>query len=139
MPCAKHLVEVRNRWSEFERRDARALAISFSSPAEAGLHAGRLKLPFELAVDPARTTYVGYGVARGTPWQAWHPKAQWKYFCAWLRGEEIAPSRRGDDLLQLGADFVIGPNRTVRLAYYSRRSDDRPAVDLLLAALDGRR
>ncbi len=136
MPCAKHLVEVRDRWAEFERRGARALAISFSSPAEVGLHAGHLELLFDLAADPARITYAGYGVARGSAWQAWHPKAQWKYFRAWLRGEEIAPTKRGDDLLQLGADFVIGADGIVRLAYYSRRSDDRPPVDTLLAALD---
>lgn len=137
MPCAKHLVEVRDRWAEFERRDARALAISFSTPHEVGLHAGCLDLPFELAVDPERSTYAGYGVARGSIWQAWHPRAQWKYLKAWVRGEKIARTRKGDDLLQLGADFVIGADGIVKLAYYSRRSDDRPAVDALISALDG--
>ena len=136
MPCKKHLVEVRNRWVEFERRDAKALAVSFSSLAEVGLHAGGLELPFELAADPGRSTYESYGVERGTRWQAWHPRAQWKYLKAWIRGEEIVRNKKGDDLLQLGADFVIGADRRIRLAYYSRRSDDRPSVDALLAALD---
>jgi len=136
MPCTRHLVEVRHHWTEFERRDARVLAISFSPPSEVAAHAGRLKLPYELAADPQRSTYTSYGVERGTTWQAWHPKALWKYIKAWARGEKIQRNKKGDDLLQLGADFVIGKDRIVRLAYYSQRSDDRPSVDLLLAGLD---
>lgn len=113
----------------------RVLVVSFSARDELQHHADRLKLPFPMATDPARKAYAAYGMVRGSHWQAWHPRALWKYLVHRLRGNPIEPSKPGDDLLQLGGDVVVDGRGIVRLLYTSKRSDDRPAVDLLLGSL----
>lgn len=128
---------MRDRWSEFERRGAEALAVSFAQPAELLLHAYSLALPFDLAADPGRIAYDRYGVGRASAWQVWHPLVTWWYLKARARGERARPTRKGDDRRQLGADFIIGADGRILWAYRCRRPDDRPPVEALLEALDG--
>jgi hypothetical protein len=50
-------------------------------------------------------------------------------------GRHPDPARQGEDVLQLGGDFIL--DREGRLAYAYRSADptDRPAVEVLLRAV----
>jgi hypothetical protein len=126
---------VRHHSKRFEEKAIRVLVVSFSPREEVLHHADRLRLPFPMATDPERRAYAAYGMTRGSTWQAWHPRALWKYMVHGLRGNRIERSKPGDDLLQLGGDVLVDKQGIVRLSYPSKRSDDRPSVDLLLKSL----
>ena len=120
---------------EIEALDAEVLVISFAPLDELGRYRSELKLPFPIGSDPKGKAYVDYGLAKGSRRQIWHPKTALKYLGYVLKGKKIKKPKKGDDLYQLGGDFVIDAQGRVLLAYASERPDDRPSVDTLIAAL----
>lgn len=129
MQVARHDAALRDR-------NATVLVVSFGRDPDAiEAYRRRLALPFPIASDPARRAYAAFGLERGPWWRIWHPRTVWRYFQLVTAGHRLRSPARGEDLAQLGGDFVIGPDRVVRFAHASRRPDDRPAVARLLAAL----
>lgn len=51
------------------------------------------------------------------------------------RGNARSGAAVDDDLHQLGGDFVTDADGILRLCHRSRRPDDRPAIDEILAAI----
>jgi len=94
-----------------------------------------LGLPFPIAADPDRCAYRAYGLLRGSVWRVWHPRVLWRYVVLLIRGRKLRRPARGEDLSQLGGDFVIGPDGSLQLAYRSERPDDRPSIDEIIAAI----
>ena len=97
------------------------------------------RMPFVVCGDPARAVYRRYGLQRGGVLQVFRWRSPRPYVVAGGRGMRAAWSARGDDLLQLGGDFLVDPAGRLRLAYYSEAPDDRPPTAQLLAAITGER
>jgi peroxiredoxin len=126
------VVQLHHRRDEFEALNARILLIGFepADRARAWMREGKITFPF--LIDPDRAVYRAYGLKRSVL-RSWHPRNLWFYFRRILRGESIP--RFEADPNQMGGDFVIDPNKVVRLAYYSKDATDRPSVEQLLSIL----
>ncbi len=129
-------MKVRDRWSRWEAVDAAALFVVFDEPdlvrrtMLADLEVGAL--PFTVLVDRERASYVRWGLSRA-PWHTiWlHPAVYRTYWRLLRSGDRLRAG--GRDTLQLGGDFVIGPDGDVVLSRPQQR-DDRPPVGELLRA-----
>lgn len=121
--------------AELERHGAAVLVVSFGAPAALDDFLTRMGLPFPIAGDPDRRGYQAYGMLHGSGWQIWHPRTLWRYARLRLGGTRLQRPADGDDVHQLGGDFVIDGAGTLRLCHASVRPDDRPSLATLLAAL----
>jgi hypothetical protein len=87
-------------------------------------------LPFPVLVDLDRRAYAAWGCTRTKWWTVYlDPRVWWAYARLLRGGEQLR--RGGADTLQLGGDFMVGPDD--RLLYARpQQVDDRPPVGELL-------
>jgi len=126
---------VRDHWQEFEKLGAAALVISFAQSEELARFRNHLKLPFPITADPEQLAYRDYDLGKGSTWQVWHPKTVLKYLGYAASGKKIERPEKGEDLNQLGGDFVIDAQGILRYAFRSQRPDHRPPINELTTAL----
>ena len=93
-------------------------------------------LPFPILVDPDRATYRAYGLGRGSVRRVWGWKAARRYMEIFRQGGLRDLHRPTEDTLQLGGDFIVGPDGTLAWGFWSEGPDDRPSVDELIKQLD---
>jgi hypothetical protein len=92
-------------------------------------------LPFPAAADPSRQAYRAFGLER-TSWRALlRPGILLGYLGLMLRGWRPRKPYPGEDVLQLGGDFVLDSEGRLLYAYRSADPTDRPAAADLLRAL----
>lgn len=109
------------------------VAVSMSRPDGVARSLAERPLPFPLLADPDRRAYAAFGLGRTTWARIARPDVLWRYAGFVLRGAKVRRVPEGEDPLQTGGDFLIGPDRRLAWAYTSPDPTDRPAVDLLLA------
>ncbi len=94
-----------------------------------------LEVPFPVLIDVARQAYRDWGLGRAPPIQTYvSPRHVLGYARMLLGGERL--HRPGKDTLQLGGDFVVGPDGVIRYSHPQSAADDRPPVGLLLRHLE---
>ena len=89
---------------------------------------------FRLLLDPDRLAYQAYGLERSA-WRAWSPRTIWYYIKAKLQGKEQYDSH-GEDVHQLGGDFIVDNKGILRFVYRSHDPVDRPSVAELHQVLE---
>ncbi len=94
-----------------------------------------LNLSFPVAADTTRAAYKSYGLTQASFLQIWHPKTLWRYLVLLCKGRKLQRPKKGDDLSQLGADFIVDANGTISYAHYSVRPDDRPNIAEVVNAI----
>jgi hypothetical protein len=127
---------VRDRYEDIRRQGGEVLIVSFSPPAFLTMYLREQPLPFALVSDPSLRAYRAFGLER-TTWRALlRPTVVVRFLRFLGRGWRLKRPRKGEDVLQLGGDFVVDAQR--RLVYAHRGSDptDRPPVADLLRALE---
>lgn len=124
---------MRDRLNEFA--GAEVVVITFASPRVLAGYRRRFVDPLAVLADPDRAVYRAYGLARGSWWQVWGPKVVGRYVTLMGAGARLERPTHGDDLNQLGGDFVVGPDGRLRLCRPQTGPEDRPTVDELLAAI----
>ena len=111
------------------------LAVAFDEPARvrAGLLSG-VDDPWPVLIDRRREAYRSWGLGRASRLKL--ARLDWVrgYARMVLRGDRLA--RPGEDVLQLGGDFVIGRDGTIVLAHPQRDFDDRPPAAVLVRTLE---
>ena len=88
--------------------------------------------PLPTVCDPGRAAYREFGLDRGRWSMFLRPGVLLRYLRLIAAGWRPRPGENGEDVLQLGGDFILSADR--RLVYAHRSSDpaDRPdAADLL--------
>ncbi len=124
-------MKVQSRRDEFERAGAAVLFVAFDRPQrlrESLLADVDLVLP--LLVDESRATYRAWGLRRSSVAGVWlDPRVWWRYIALVSRGARLRSV--GEDTLQLGGDFVIDGEGTVRWARPQRRDDRPPVAELV--------
>jgi alkyl hydroperoxide reductase subunit AhpC len=128
-------VEVREHYEDIADYNAEVLVISFALAEALEGYRSYLKLPFFIASDPERRAYRDYGMLKGSTWQVWHPRLLWKYVVLISSGMKLQRPAKGEDISQLGGDFIIDGAGKVRFAHISHGPGDRPAVSELIGAL----
>ncbi len=120
-----------------ERRDeinARIACVTFAEPELLGLFERRLDLPYPIWGDPQRTTYRALGFERASWRRVWLDPRVWaRYATLVARGRRT--ERSGQDELQLGGDVVLDAGGRLAWIYRGTGPEDRPAVDLLVSAV----
>lgn len=111
------------------------LVVSQARPEVLSLYLARQGWHVPIVCDPDRAGYAAFGLER-TGWLTFfRPKVLWGYFRGMFRGYGVKKPYAGEDLLQLGGDFVLDRSRRVVFAYASADPVDRPGVGAIRAAL----
>ena len=128
------MLAVRDRLADFGPDTSVAL-VTFSSGARLADYVDHHALPFPVLTDPDRSTYHAFGLERGTRRRVWGWRSARAYFEIIRRDGFGGLRLPEEDPLQLGGDFVIGPDGTIAYAFRGEGPDDRPGVDVLVAAV----
>lgn len=119
----------------FAARGCSVLVVSQAEPDVLVRYLARSPWKVPIVCDPQRTAYTAFGLERTNWLTFFKPRVLWGYFRGMLRGYRVQTPYPGEDLLQLGGDFILSRDRHVIFAYRSADPTDRPAVPDLLAAL----
>lgn len=89
----------------------------------------------DFASDPERVAYRAFGLER-TRWRTFfRPRVLLGYLRGMLRGYRLSVPVAGEDVLQLGGDFLLDRGARVIFAYRSAEPTDRPSIGAVLAAI----
>jgi peroxiredoxin len=126
---------VHGRSEEFRRLGAEVLVVTQARPEVLAAFLREQPLPFDAVADPERAAYRAFGLER-TSWAAMlRPWVLWRYLRLMLGGWRPRRLRQGEDVLQLGGDFVLDRQGCLTHAYRSAEPTDRPPVEELLRAV----
>lgn len=126
---------MRTKYDEIRRLGGEVLVVSFAQPALLAVYERDQALPFPLVADPSRAAYRAFGLER-TSWRAiLRGGVIWRYLRLMARGWAPQRGNKGEDVLQLGGDFVLDERRQVVYAHRSAEPTDRPPVEDLLQAV----
>ena len=130
-----HLGEVQGAYEEIRRLGAEALLVAQARPEILSAFLRDRPLPFPALADPSRAAYQAFGLGR-TSWAAMlRPGVLFRYLRLVFRGGRLRRPYKGEDVLQLGGDFVLEGRGRVVYAYRSAEPTDRPSVQELLRAV----
>ena len=110
------------------------VVVTFSDAQRLDDYLDRNDLPFPVLVDPNRAAYRAYGIGRASIARAWGIRPSVAYLRLIGKGRWRDLRRPTEDTLQLGGDFVIGPDGSLVYGFWSAGPDDRPPVDELIVA-----
>jgi peroxiredoxin len=126
---------VKTIYEELRKLNAEVLVISFSPPAFLLRYLKNNPLPFPLLADPERLAYKGFGLERTTWQEMLRPAVLGRYLRLMAQGWLPWKARKGEDLLQLGGDFVLDEQRRIVYTHRSIEPTDRPPAQALLTAV----
>jgi peroxiredoxin len=90
--------------------------------------------PVPVVCDPDRAGYRAFGLERTSWLSFFRPSVVGRYLRLIARGGKVRKPYPGEDVLQLGGDFLLDRSGRVAFACPSRTATDRPGVDAVLAA-----
>jgi peroxiredoxin len=122
---------VSDRLDEFG--DAAVMLITFTRPRNLHGFRRQLNLSYPVLADETRVAYRAYELGRGGWRQVWGLQTLRAYRRLLRSGQRLRVPTQ--DTRQLGGDFVVDRAGLVAYTYRSRRPDDRPTVDDLIAAV----
>ncbi len=122
-------MQVQDHLDAFHKVGADVLVVTQSTPG--ALTA--VSLPLPTVCDPDRTAYRYFGLDRGR----WSMFFRWRVLARYLRlifaGWRPHRGEVGEDMLQLGGDFILSADRHLLYAHRSNDPADRPAAaDLVI-------
>jgi hypothetical protein len=120
---------------EFAARGCSVLVVSQAKPQTIALYQARMKWAVPVVGDPERAAYAAFGLERTGLFSFFKPRVLWGYLRGMAKGYRVKMPFAGEDVLQLGGDFLLARDRTVFFAYPSADPTDRPGVAALLAAI----
>lgn len=122
---------------EFAALGCSILVVSQAQSAVLTRYLERQSWHVAIVSDPDRIAYRAFGLER-TGWSAFfRPKVLWGYFRGLFKGYGVKKPYEGEDLLQLGGDFVLDRSGRVVFAYPSADPTDRPAMSAIVEAIRG--
>jgi peroxiredoxin len=133
--CQAQVVQLRDERERFSDLGAGIVLIGQGSPSEAVSFTERMKQPFECLVDPDRSAYRAFGLARGTPAQLYGPRVAVPFVRAQLNRETVQRGLQGGRFMQMPGTFVIDTEGTVRMAHRNRHVADNPTNQRILDVL----
>lgn len=129
-------MKVARKAEEIHAAGARALFVVGDTPdrvRELMLH--DIDSPFPVLVDGSKASYDAWGLPRASFATIWLDPDVWRQY--WTLVRSGARFRGlGDDVRQLGGDFVVGPDGVLTYSRPQQR-DDRPPAGPLVAHLLG--
>lgn len=119
---------------QLDRLGAAVIAVSFTRPDKVAEYLNRYPLPFSVVCDPTLSAYKAFGLGR-TSWATLvRPRVILGFLKILARGRLPKKPMEGDDVLQLGGNFVLDRQRRLVFAYRSHDPTDRPSPSALVEA-----
>lgn len=116
----------------FAARGCSVLVVCQAKPEVLTLYLDRQKWHVPIVSDPDRAVYRAFGLER-TGWLTFfRPGVVWGYLRGMLKGYGVRTPYAGEDVRQLGGDFLLDRYGTMVYQYRSADPTDRPAVEALL-------
>jgi len=122
--------------SEFERRKAAVLVVSFAEPEVLVRYQNDHQWPFKLLADPERRAYRSFNLRRLSLREIFSPATLKLYWQLWRRAYKSQRYAK-QDVYQAGGDFILDRVGNILFAHRSQQPADRPSAADLLAAIDG--
>jgi peroxiredoxin len=122
-------------YTELREAGGDVLVVSFSAPTRVAAYLERYPQPFAVVSDPERSAYRTFALDQ-TSWGSFlRPGVLWGYLKLMFGGWSPQAAGKGDDVLQLGGDFVIDREGKLAWAYRSKVATDRPPTSALVEAI----
>jgi hypothetical protein len=125
---------VRQHYDAIRQLGGEVLAVSFTEPRRLTPYLEKHPLPFPVVADPSRAAYRAFALG-STSWRTFFRGGVLGRYLRLIGRGWLPRASAGEDVLQLGGDFVLDREGGVVLAYRSAEPTDRPAVPVLLEAL----
>ncbi len=122
-------------YEEVRGLGAEVLVVTQAQPALLAVFLREQPLPFPAVADPTRAAYRAFELARTSWGKILRPGSILRYLKLLFRGWKPRRSSAGEDVMQLGGDFILDAERRLVHAYPSAEPTDRPSVAALLQAL----
>ena len=103
--------------------------------SQVAAYLARYSLPFSVVSDPTLSAYQRFGLGRTSWLSMLRPGVVLRYLAKMLRGWLPRKPGQGEDILQLGGDFVLDAGKNVVYTHPSRDPTDRPTKEELLEAV----
>src|SRR5437763_3436606 len=132
MACLAHLGEVQDRLDAIRAAGGELVAVSQGRPEVVAAQLRHTPRPFPVLSDPGRAAYKAFGLERGGWAMFLKPRALVRYLGLMARGWRPRLPVGGEDVRQLGGDFVLDRNRRLVFAHRSADPADRPAAEVVV-------
>ncbi len=130
--CQAHLGEVQRRWADFDALGVVVLGVAHSSVEVLRFYLQSMSWSFEIVTDPERRAYSRLELRRTSIWDYFRPRVIAGYLRIMLSGWRVRRPFGGEDLHQLGGDFVLDRQHRLRFAWRSSDPLDRPTIEQIL-------
>ena len=111
------------------------LVVSFTPPAKVAAYVRKYPFPFPVVSDPALAAYHGFALGRTSLGAMLRHGVIWRFLKSIVWGWLPKKPGTGEDILQLGGDFVLDGERRLVYAHPSGEPTDRPGTRVLLKEL----
>ncbi len=122
-------------YEEIQRLGGEVLAVSFTGPERLRSHLQIHPLPCPVAGDATFKAYHQFELGRTTWLAMLRPVVIFRFVRKILHGWLPEKHPPGEDLLQLGGDFVIDRQGRLAFVYRSAHPMDRPSAGAILEAV----
>jgi peroxiredoxin len=126
---------VQQRSEELHVLGAEVFVVSQARPEALAASLREQPLPFPAVGDPERAAYRAFGLERTSWGTILSPGVVLRYGRLLFRGWRPRQGTEGEDVLQLGGDFVLDGAGRMAYAYRSAEPTDRPSADALVQAV----
>jgi hypothetical protein len=119
----------------FAARGCSVLVVAQATPELLSRYIEKQKWSVPVVCDPERTAYAAFGLER-TRWLTFfRPRVLWGYLRGMMKGYRVRKPVAGEDVLQLGGDFLVSRDQKLVFAYRSADPTDRPSLVALMNAI----
>jgi peroxiredoxin len=120
---------------QFAAAGCSVLVVAQARPEQLARYLARYGWHVPIVSDPERVAYRAFALERTSWLTFFRPRVLWGYLSGMLRGYGVKKPYAGEDILQLGGDFLLDRLGRVVFAYPSANATDRPGVAALLTAI----
>ena len=124
---------IKREVDQFRRLGCQVVMVAYSLVETASSWVQSCGFDYPFAVDTERALYTSLGLPRSV--LVWTIPALVKYAEQLRAGVKLLPSGKGDDIHQMGGDFIVDSSGKLAYIYRGKTSYDRPTVNNLLATL----
>lgn len=129
--CNLRVQEMSRRHAEFQQQDLEMVAVFQSPPESIRRYVGRQGPPFPIIADADRALYHAYGVETSWAGMARGTVVRFPDLVRAVFAEGFLPGSIEGEIQRLPADFLIGPDGRLRIAYYGRDIGDHLPLERL--------
>jgi len=126
---------VRKVYPEIQTLGGEVLIVSFTPPERVAAYLRKYPQPFPVVSDPTLAAYKGFHLDRTSVGSMLRPGVIFRFLKLIFRGWLPKKPGKGEDVLQLGGDFVLDKAGRLVYAHPSAEPTDRPPARELVETI----